>query len=112
VSFPFNVHQGLVLLNAEVTGPSGSTIVRLALDSGATSSLINAASLILVGYDPALFPNRLPVTTGSGVVHVPRIPVVKMRALGQDRFSFPVLCHSLPAGAGIDGLLGLDFFRV
>ena len=37
--------------------------------------------------------------------------LAKISALGQDRIDFPVLAHTLPPGAGVDGLLGLDFFR-
>jgi hypothetical protein len=35
----------------------------------------------------------------------------RLTALGQERFGFPVLGHTLPPSAGVDGLLGLDFFR-
>jgi hypothetical protein len=51
------------------------------------------------------------VTTGSGVEFVPRLPVDKLHALGKDRVNFPVLSHTLPPSAGVDGLLGVDFFR-
>jgi len=64
-----------------------------------------------LGYDPALAPQRVQVTTVSGVVYVPRLALDKIAALGQERISFPVLCHTLPPSAAIDGLLGLDFFR-
>ena len=42
---------------------------------------------------------------------VPRITLDKIVALGQERTHFPVLGHTLPPSAGIDGLLGLDFVR-
>ena len=29
----------------------------------------------------------------------------------RERTEFPVLGHTLPPSAGVDGLLGLDFFR-
>jgi hypothetical protein len=51
------------------------------------------------------------MTTASGVVFVSRIPLLKISALGHDRLGFPVLCHTLPPNASVDGLLGLDFFR-
>ena len=35
----------------------------------------------------------------------------RLSALGRHRLAFPVLAHSLPPVAGIDGLLGLDFLR-
>jgi len=111
MSFPFNPHQGLVIVQAELDGPSGKAVVRLALDTGATGTLINAALFVAVGYDPALAPNRIQVTTGSGVAFVPRISVNKISALGQERENFPILCHTLPSSASVDGLLGLDFLR-
>ena len=67
--------------------------------------------LVALGYDPALAPERIQVTTGSGVEFVPRVSVQKIVALGQERTSFPVLGHTFPPSAGIDGVLGLDFLR-
>ena len=111
MSFPFNPRQGLVLVGAELAGPSGTSVLRLALDTGATGTLINAAMLVSIGYDPALEPERLQITTGSGVEFVPRLKLSKISALGQVRENFPVLCHTLPPTASVDGLLGLDFLR-
>jgi hypothetical protein len=34
-----------------------------------------------------------------------------MEALGQTRTHFPVIAHTLPPSAPVDGVLGLDFFR-
>ncbi len=86
-------------------------MLRLALDTGATGTLINMGMLVSIGYDPALVPDRIQVTTGSGIEFVPRITLSKIAALGQERVGFPVLCHTLPPSTGIDGILGLDFFR-
>jgi predicted aspartyl protease len=111
MSLPFNSQHGLILVSAEVTGPSGNAILRLALDTGATGTTVNTGPLVALGYDPALAPNRVQVTTGSGIEFVPRIPLSRISALGQDRTNFHVLCHTLPPSAGVDGLLGLDFLR-
>lgn len=111
MNFPFDAQQGLIIIRAELAGPSGNAVLRLALDTGATSMLINVGMLVSVGYDPALVPERIQVTTGSGIEFVPCITLSKIAALGQERTGFPVLCHTLPPSAGIDGLLGLDFFR-
>jgi predicted aspartyl protease len=86
-------------------------VLRLALDTGATTSLVNVAMLVGVGYDPALAPARVQVTTGSGVEYAPRVTLSRIRALAQERVDFDVLGHTLPPSAGVDGLLGLDFFR-
>lgn len=86
-------------------------MLRLALDPGATKTVINVEMLVALGYDPALVPERTQVITGRGVEFVPRVAVHKIVALGQERTSFPVLGHTLPSSAGIDGVLGLDFMR-
>jgi predicted aspartyl protease len=111
VSFSFNAGSGLIIVHAELFGPSGSIVLRLALDTGATATMVNVGPLTAVGYDPSLVVGRVQVTTGSGVEYVPRIEVSRIKALGQERISFPILSHTLLPSAGIDGLLGLDFLR-
>jgi len=73
--------------------------------------MINVAPLAAVGYDPSLAPDRMQVTTGSGVEYAPRILVTRIKALGRELSDFPLLAHTLPPSASIDGLLGLDFMR-
>ncbi len=108
---PFNGKRGLIIIRAELFGPSGSIVLRLALDTGATGTMVNVGLLTVIGYDPSLVPDRVEVTTGSGVVYAPRLEVSRIKALGQERACFPVLAHTLPPSAGVDGLLGLDFLR-
>jgi predicted aspartyl protease len=111
VSYVFNPYQGLIVVQAELWGPSGSGFVSLALDTGATSTMVDQTRLLQLGYNPALSPGRFQITTASGVEFVPRITLSKIAALGQERTSFHVVCHTLPPTANVDGLLGLDFFR-
>lgn len=111
MSFPFDPQYGLITVRAELEGPSGNAVLQLALDTGATSTLINVGMLVSIGYDPALEEERFQVTTGSGVEFVPRVTLQKISALGQEKKGFPVLCHTLPASAGVDGALGLDFLQ-
>jgi hypothetical protein len=72
---------------------------------------VNVSILIALGYDPAGVLERAEMTTGSSLEYVPRLPVARIRALGQERTSFTIVAHTLPPSAPIDGLLGLDFFR-
>ena len=111
MSFSFDPDGGLVVVNVELKGPSGTAIIRLALDTGATSTLINTALLASIGYDPGMSADRFEVTTGSGVEYVPQVVVTEMKALGQTRSRFPILCHTLPPSSGVDGVLGVDFFK-
>jgi predicted aspartyl protease len=111
MSHAFDPHEGLVIVQAEIVGISGTAILRLALDTGATTTLINLGMLVSLGYDPALSSDRVQITTGSGVEFVPRLIVKRLIALGSEQMDFSVLCHTLPPSAGVDGLLGLDFLR-
>ena len=111
MSIPFDPRQGLIVVPAELWGPAGSAVLRLALDTGATSTVINVALLVAVGYDPALAPDRVQITTGSGIEFAPRVALDKIVVLEKEYIGFPVLGHTLPPSAGVDGLLGLDFLR-
>lgn len=107
----FDPQQGLIIVRAELWGPTGSGVLRLALDTGATSTVVNIGMLVAIGYDPALAADRVQVTTGSSIEFAPRVVLEKIVAVGHARSGFPVLGHTLPPSAGVDGLLGLDFLR-
>jgi hypothetical protein len=72
--------------------------------------LVNAALLVAIGCDVAASTDRVELTTGSGVDYAARLDVDAIRALGVKRRHFQVLAHTLPPTAGVDGLLGVDFF--
>jgi len=94
------------MIHAAVDGPSGSAVLQLALDTGATGTMINAGMLVALGYDPALAPERIQVTTGSGVEFVPRrgrgmsiTPVSGLKMRGQAaRRALPALVQPLCTG--------------
>ncbi len=111
MSTPFNPTQGLVIVTARVWGPTGDTYARLALDTGATYSMIRTAKLVSIGYEPATSPGRLQMMTASSIEYVPHLTMDKLAVLRQERFNFPVVAYTLPPSASVDGLLGLDFFR-
>jgi len=58
---PICTKPGLIVLRAELTGSTGSGVWQLALDTGATTTLINVAMLVAIGYDPALSADRVQV---------------------------------------------------
>jgi predicted aspartyl protease len=107
----FDASQGLIVIPTRLYGSQGDTIVRLALDTGATSSMINWDIAVLLGYDPASVKERIQITTGSGVEFAPRITMKKIEVMGRSLENFLMLCHTLPPSSTVDGLLGLDFFR-
>lgn len=107
----FNFKSGPILVDAEITGPLGSLALTLVLDTGATASLIRLATLLSLGFDPDRSTNRITVMTGSALEILPVVVLTRLSALGEHRFGFPVVSHTLPSGIAVDGLLGLDFFR-
>ena len=111
MSLDFDPKEGLIIVPTRLWGPSGDTVIRLALDTGATGSMINWDLIVLLGYDPAATPNRVQMTTGSGVEFVPVVSIQKIQALNFIKNDFAILCHTLPPTATVDGVLGLDFFR-
>lgn len=108
---PFEPNRGLIVVLAHLFGPGGERAVRMALDTGATTTTVRPAVLVRLGYDPAAGSQRVPMTTASGVEYVPRIAVSRIEALGERREPLVVVAHTLPPSATVDGLLGLDFFR-
>jgi hypothetical protein len=111
MSFAFNPDEGLIRVEAVVEGPTGDIRVSLALDTGAVETVIGDSALRLAGFDPSSAAQQVQATAATGVVSVSRLPVKRLSALGQECFDFPVLAHTLPTSAGVDGLLGLDFIR-
>lgn len=111
MSHPFDPNEGLIIVPTRLWGPSGDTVVQLALDTGATGSVVSWDIVVFLGYDPAIVSERIQMTTGSGVEFVPRVIIERIEGLRQERQHFPVLCHNIPPSATVDGVLGLDFFR-
>ena len=111
MSYPFDPRHGPILVKAEATGPARTLALQLILDTGATTSLLNDGVLSALGYDLTSVTNQVPMTTGSSVTVVPKVILTRLMALGRHRIGLPVLAHTLPVGALVDGLLGLDFLR-
>lgn len=107
----FNPRQGPVVVEAEVTGPNRTNFLKLAVDTGATTTVIDLADLVILGFDPAQPYGRTHLTTGSMQGVVPLFALTRLGALGQNRFFLPVVGYSVSLGHGIHGLLGLDFLR-
>ncbi len=59
MSLSFNPKEGLIVVPTRLWGPNGDTLVRLALDTGATGSVLNWEVVVLLGYDPATVPERV-----------------------------------------------------
>jgi len=110
---PFDIAKNLIIVNMAIEGLDGEElrILPVALDTGASFTIIPWDIAISLGYDPARVTRRRRIITGSGVEYAPVITVRKLTAIGESIANIEVLCHDLPEDSKVDGLLGLNFLR-
>ena len=111
MTFPLDPEGILIIVPTRVEGPAKEHILRFAIDTGATRSLISWDQAIGLGYDPATIPSQVEIFTASSVEYAPLVRTVRIEAMNHERRGLPIACHRLPEGVNIDGVLGLDFFR-
>ena len=85
--------------------------VIVALDTGATITIIPTEIAVALGYDPANSNRQMQLLTASGTTSTKLITVRKLTAVGETIEDVDVLCHDLPGNSGIKGLLGLNFLK-
>jgi len=110
VTFRFDPHRRLIPVEVEIHGPLGAERVLLALDTGASRTLISPAPLAYIGCVAGPDAERITVTTGSQREAMPTIILPRLDALGHTVQNLTVLAHQLPPRSAVQGLLGLDFF--
>ena len=112
VVFDPSVSSIVVDLLLEAVDGRTALLIPVVLDTGASLTILATDIMVRLGYDPAN-PElaRQRIVTGSGIEYAPRTIVRSATAIGQKVASLDVLCHDLPPESGVDGLLGLNFFR-
>jgi hypothetical protein len=73
--------------------------------------MLSERKLQEAGYDPATSQERRYTWTVDSMITVPRVRLRRFHCLGKVVEDFPVLCHTVPFVAHVDGLLGMDFLR-
>lgn len=103
--------QRLIRLPIKVEDINGSNYRDLivALDTGASNTSIPTKVASDLGYDLSNPKQVVLLTTGSGIVPAKIITVRKSTAIGETVKNIDVVCHDLPFGSTIDGVLGLNF---
>ena len=109
----FNPSSESILLRLQVGGVDPATFrnVPVALDTGATITIIPSQVLIALGYDLLNAKERVQLITASGTEFAKRINVERLTVIGETIENIDVLCHDLPGNSPIKGLLGLNFLR-
>lgn len=106
----FKPAERIIRVDLTVTGiqrGSFRTIVA-ALDTGAAITSIPLSVALDLGYDLDIA-EEVEIVTGSRVEKVKVIKVQEVRAIGESMRDIEVLCHNLPEGSAVEGLLGANF---
>ncbi len=106
----FRPTEGIIRVDLTVIGikrGSFRTIVA-ALDTGAATTSIPLSVASDLGYDLDNA-EEIEIVTGSRVETVKIIKVREVRAVGESISNIEVLCHDLPEGSAVEGLLGANF---
>jgi len=85
--------------------------IRVALDTGATYTMIPWEIAEALGYKPEMSKEKVTLITASGVETAPLIEIKKIKFLGEGVDNAPVVCHDLPPKGYVTGLLGSSFLR-
>jgi len=101
----------LVVRNVKVLGPQGFARMDVILDTGAALTVLSWSVLKVIGYDPAVAPERQETITANGVIEVPKLRVQSITVGDAEARDVEVICHDIPELAGIRGLLGLSFLK-
>ena len=110
----FNPSQRLIRLPIKVESINSGNYRDLvvALDTGSSNTSIPTKIASDLGYDLSNPKQVVLLTTGSGILPAKIITVrKKLTAIGETVENIDVLCHDLPIGSTIDGVLGLNFFE-
>lgn len=111
MKIPFDLSDGLVIVDAAILGTKKDTILRLCLDTGAQRTTLSDDAVQRVGLLPPKNADRFPLQSASGKITAPLVVLPKIFALNTLKEDFSVYVHTLPMDAAVDGLLGLDFLR-
>jgi len=65
MKYSFDSKAGIILVKTKLHGPAGDGIVNLALDTGATWTLVSWEISVQRGYDPASVRERTPGNDGE-----------------------------------------------
>jgi len=101
----------LIVQNVKITGPKGTLGIDLILDTGAVFTVLSWSVLKVIGYDPAVTPDRQEIVTANGVIEVPKLVVYSISAGDVEARDIEVICHDIPELVEVRGLLGLSFLK-
>jgi predicted aspartyl protease len=110
LSSPFLRRRELIIVEAEITGPHGSTNRRLVFDTGAEATTLIPEVIEEIGYGPRDGHKLSKVRSAIGEEEGYWLYVAEFIALGVSTSNFALQVFDLDH-EGVDGLLGMNFLR-
>ena len=107
----FNKKFPLIVVPVTIRKETEIYDFKFAVDTGSTISLINTAVMNSLGYKQEDSIKTIQTVTASKTETAYEFEIDNIMAIGLLRRNFKVISRSLPVGLGIDGLLGLNFFK-
>lgn len=112
IAYPFELTEdvNLIIVLASVDGFD----VRLALDTGASNTIIDLTALLIAGYRKADAIDGVEIETGKGIIQADVYKTQHLKTLGISQTDFGVCSYDFLANSvltDIDGVLGIDFFE-
>jgi len=101
----------VIVLSVTLAGGGVEKKIEMALDTGATYTMIPWEVAEVLGYEPAVSKDRVSMVTASGVERAPLINLKSISVLGKGVDNVQTIVHNLPEKSYVDGLLGLSFLR-
>jgi clan AA aspartic protease (TIGR02281 family) len=107
----FDTEAPVIVLRVTLEGEDVAKKIDMALDTGATYTMVPWDIAEVLGYKPDLSKDRVPLVTASGVERAPLITLKSISVLGKDAANVRTVVHNLPEKSYVDGLLGLSFLK-
>jgi aspartyl protease family protein len=109
--YKFDTGAPVIVLRVTLEGEDIKKKIDMALDTGATYTMVPWDIADVLGYEPGISKELVPVVTASGVERAPLITVRSLNVLGVTAHNIKTIVHDLPEKSYVDGLLGLSFLR-
>ncbi len=110
VSFAFSRGRP-ILVPVRMEHANGRRRPLMVLDTGARSTVITPGFATALGFKPEDVERTVEVIGATGKAWAGLLRVDGVSILGLEVRDLDVLCHQLPGGLGLDGVLGLNFLQ-
>ena len=110
--FPLDLDRGIILVEVVFVGRNKKIIpVKMVMDTGASITTIPVEVAVALGANPAKSRRRIEMTTASGMEYLPMVTIAGVKFFNFEINNVDVVCHTLPPGSAVLGLLGLNILK-